>query len=50
MNEQLRRSAAHVFVDDVHAPVLAGDDSHHLARVLRLRDGETVTVSDGRGS
>lgn len=50
MNEELRRSAAHVFVDDIHVPVLAGDDSHHLARVLRLRDGETVTVSDGRGS
>ncbi|MGA1361697.1 MAG: RsmE family RNA methyltransferase [Ilumatobacteraceae bacterium] len=50
MNEQLRRSAAHVFVGNVDAPVLDADDVHHLSRVLRLRDGETVTVSDGRGS
>ena len=42
-------TAAHVFVADVHAPALAPDDAHHLARVLRLRDGEAVTVSDGRG-
>jgi 16S rRNA (uracil1498-N3)-methyltransferase len=41
--------AAHVFVDDVEAPVLRDDDRHHLERVLRLRDGEAVTASDGRG-
>lgn len=48
-DETLRRSSAHVFVDDVAHPVLASDDAHHLARVLRLRDGEPVTCSDGRG-
>jgi len=41
--------AAHVFVDDIEAPALAADDAHHLARVLRLRAGEEVTVTDGRG-
>jgi 16S rRNA (uracil1498-N3)-methyltransferase len=41
--------AAHVFVDDLGAPALDADDAHHLARVLRLRDGELVTASDGRG-
>jgi 16S rRNA (uracil1498-N3)-methyltransferase len=30
--------------------VLAADDRHHVVRVLRLRPGEAVTVSDGRGS
>jgi 16S rRNA (uracil1498-N3)-methyltransferase len=38
-----------VFVDDLTAPTLSDDDAHHLVRVLRLRDGERVTVSDGRG-
>jgi 16S rRNA (uracil1498-N3)-methyltransferase len=41
--------AAHVFVDDLGAPVLSDDDRAHLVRSLRLRDGEAVTVSDGRG-
>ena len=40
---------AHVFVEDVAAPALADEDRHHLERVLRLRDGETVTVADGVG-
>lgn len=39
-----------MFVDDVHAPVLAPEDRHHLARVVRLRDGDPLTVGDGRGS
>ncbi len=45
------RSAAHVFVSDVSsAPIgISSRDVHHLADVLRLRDGETVTASDGRG-
>ena len=34
-------------VDD---PVLDGTDTHHLAHVLRLSDGETVTVTDGAGN
>lgn len=50
MNPALRSSAAHVFVESVDAPLLSDDDQHHLFRVLRLRDGEFVSVSDGRGS
>ncbi len=41
--------AAHVFVDDLEAPVLSDDDRAHLVRSLRVRDGERVTVCDGRG-
>lgn len=43
-------AAAHLFVADLD-PVLeiSGEDGHHLARVLRLRPGETVTVADGAG-
>jgi 16S rRNA (uracil1498-N3)-methyltransferase len=46
------RVAAHVFIDDLSAgrPALCEDDVHHLSRVLRLRPGETVSVSDGRGA
>ena len=50
MNASVRGSAAHVFVDSLAAPVLNLDDQHHLGRVLRLREGEAVSVSDGRGS
>lgn len=46
---ELAASAAHVVVADVTAPVLTEADHHHLARVLRLRVGERVTVTDGRG-
>jgi 16S rRNA (uracil1498-N3)-methyltransferase len=45
----LRTSAAHVFVGSLEAPQLEPDDAHHLFRVLRLRAGEVVTVSDGAG-
>lgn len=50
MNHSLRTSAAHVFVDDITTPVLHSEDVAHLSKSLRLRDGETVSVSDGRGS
>jgi 16S rRNA (uracil1498-N3)-methyltransferase len=49
-------AAAHVFVeafevldgdDDIW---IDGDDGHHLQRVRRLRVGEAVTASDGRGA
>jgi 16S rRNA (uracil1498-N3)-methyltransferase len=40
---------AHAFVADLDAPALDDADRHHLERVLRLRAGEAVTVSDGRG-
>ena len=29
--------------------MLSDEDAHHLARVLRLRDGEEVIAADGRG-
>lgn len=41
--------AAHLFVADVERPEVAADDEHHVFRVLRLRAGEEVTVSDGTG-
>jgi 16S rRNA (uracil1498-N3)-methyltransferase len=40
---------AHAFVDDPEAPELSDADRHHLERVLRVRPGEEVTVSDGDG-
>ena len=47
-------AAAHVFVDSAAALTdtleVGGEDGHHLARVLRLRLGETVTVADGAGT
>lgn len=46
---ELVSSAAHVFVDDLEAPGLTEADTHHLARTLRLRNGEVVTASDGAG-
>ena len=45
--------SAHVFVDPVagfpDTVDIPGEDGHHLARVLRLRVGEPVTVADGVG-
>lgn len=49
MIDALRNSVAHVFVDHLDSPSLTDTDQHHLSRVLRLRDGESVTASDGRG-
>ena len=46
-------ASAHLFVasaDELTDTVdVGGDDGRHLARVLRLRTGETVTVADGSG-
>ncbi|MEJ7584500.1 MAG: RsmE family RNA methyltransferase [Acidimicrobiales bacterium] len=39
----------HVFVIDLDRPVLEDGDRHHLSRVLRLRRGDPLTVSDGEG-
>jgi 16S rRNA (uracil1498-N3)-methyltransferase len=44
------RAEAHAFVDDLERPELGAPDRHHLERVLRLRAGASVTVSDGAGS
>jgi 16S rRNA (uracil1498-N3)-methyltransferase len=40
---------AHVFVDELDAPVLGDGDEHHLRRVLRLPPGSDVTAGDGAG-
>lgn len=37
-------------VEDLDQPELSEDAFHHLGRVLRMRAGATVVVSDGRGS
>jgi len=39
----------HMLVDSVDAPTLSADDRHHLTRVLRVRDGDPLTVGDGAG-
>lgn len=43
------RSRPLVFVDDLERPVLDEADHHHLARALRCRTGDPVTVADGAG-
>lgn len=43
------RAGPHVFVADLDAPELREEDRHHLARVLRLREGRPLTASDGEG-
>jgi 16S rRNA (uracil1498-N3)-methyltransferase len=40
----------HVFVDDLSAPLLCDDDHSHLAKSLRVRPGDPITISDGQGS
>ncbi|MBK5223037.1 MAG: 16S rRNA (uracil(1498)-N(3))-methyltransferase [Acidimicrobiia bacterium] len=39
----------HVFVDDLARPVLTSADRHHLEKVVRMRAGDPLTASDGRG-
>ncbi|MEO1059972.1 MAG: RsmE family RNA methyltransferase [Actinomycetota bacterium] len=43
------RGGPHVFVDDLDDPTFDPDDRHHLVRVLRVRPGDPLTVSDGAG-
>lgn len=40
----------HVFVADLATPELTESDRHHLGRVVRLRDGDRMTIGDGKGS
>jgi 16S rRNA (uracil1498-N3)-methyltransferase len=42
-------SGPHVFVGDLDRPELDEHDRHHLARALRLRAGDALTLSDGAG-
>lgn len=39
----------HVLVESVDEPRLGDDDRHHLTRVLRVREGDRLTVGDGAG-
>ena len=41
--------AAHAIVPDVEQPELDAADDHHLRRVLRLRAGQRLSVTDGAG-
>jgi 16S rRNA (uracil1498-N3)-methyltransferase len=45
----MSNAGPYVFVDDLDRPVLDPGDHHHLARALRLRPGDRLTASDGRG-
>lgn len=55
-SDERRRSSTHVLLDVGQAPTLDSDVmplpsevEHHLERVLRLRDGASVSVTDGEG-
>jgi 16S rRNA (uracil1498-N3)-methyltransferase len=41
---------AQFHVHDLALPVLGADDDHHLRKVLRVREGEEIVATDGRGS
>ncbi len=45
----LPKASAHLVVDDLDRPEINKDDRHHLFRVLRLKELELVTVTNGRG-
>jgi 16S rRNA (uracil1498-N3)-methyltransferase len=47
--EERRRSAAHLLVADLAEPVLDEATVHHVRRVLRVGDGEAITLTDGAG-
>lgn len=44
------KAAAQVFVDSIDDPRLGDDELHHLSRVLRLRAGSEICVTDGAGA
>jgi 16S rRNA (uracil1498-N3)-methyltransferase len=39
----------HAFVANLDHPILDSDDEAHLRKSLRMRDGDPLTVADGRG-
>lgn len=45
----LRSSVAHFLAVDLKSAEISAEDEHHLFRVLRARDGETVSLTDGQG-
>lgn len=40
---------AHVLVENIESPELAINDQHHLGVVRRLKNGDLITLGDGRG-
>jgi 16S rRNA (uracil1498-N3)-methyltransferase len=49
-DSDLSAGEAHAFVADLDRPELLGEDRHHFERVLRLRPGAPITISDGQGA
>lgn len=43
-------TAPHVLVDDLDRPELNEEDAHHLSNVRRLRVGDLVSATTGRGT
>lgn len=43
------REGPHVFVEDLEGPEMTDADAHHIARVLRVRTGDRLTICDGQG-
>lgn len=50
MRALLQADGPHVVVDDLDRLELADADHHHLTRALRLRAGDLLTATNGRGS
>jgi 16S rRNA (uracil1498-N3)-methyltransferase len=50
MNVDLRSTLAHLYVPDLASGVVSEQDHHHVFTVLRARDSELVSLTDGRGS
>jgi len=50
LDQPWRTADALVYVVDVAAPVLDDAEAHHLRRVLRLRPGAAICVSDGHSA
>ena len=44
------KTATWSYVDDVSDPYISLDDLHHLVKVKRISQGETLVLSDGKGS
>jgi 16S rRNA (uracil1498-N3)-methyltransferase len=49
LDPTLREAAALVYVADLESPEVTSGDAHHLLGPLRLRPGELIAVSDGKG-
>lgn len=49
MTPQLRSSVAHLWVADLDTCVLGDEEHRHVFGVLRVRQGEMVSVTDGCG-